>query len=467
MRRRRRSRTVFIAVLIPLALVLGVWLGGHPDCLPGFARETLVADTEGRIYEEAVDTIERDYYREIDRKELLDKSLESAVESLEDQFSHYFTPREYTNFQLDTEGRFEGVGMSVQRRQAGPARRGGLRRLAGEGGRPEAGRPHRQRQRPLAGGQDLRGVDGADQGPVRAPRSTLGVRDGKRVKELQLKRAKVDIPIVAEPDRALGRQEDRLGERSPASRPARARTSRPRCARSSRRAPRASCSTCATTAAGCSTRPSRSPRCSSRTAGSSPPRAARARSASTTPTGGAISRDDPGRRARRRGVGLRVGDRHRRAAGPQAREGRRHAHVRQGRLPGDRAARQRRRAGHHGRRVLHAVRRATSAAAACARAPASRRTSRPPTIRRRRATRRCEKALADGRRGDRRRPREARPLPRRRAVLRARQPRSTSTSRAAASASATSCRSRRAAAGGRGSCAGSGARTSRATCSTR
>ena len=72
-----------------------------------------MADSEGRLYEEAVDTIERDYYRKIDRKELLDKSLDAAVESLEDQFSHYFTPREYTNFQLDTEGRFEGVGMSV------------------------------------------------------------------------------------------------------------------------------------------------------------------------------------------------------------------------------------------------------------------------------------------------------------------------------------------------------------------
>src|ERR1700752_4481597 len=108
-----RPRTVLLAILIPLMLVLGVFLGGHPDALPGFARETLVADSDGRLYEEAVDTIQRDYYREIDRKQLLAKSLAAPVNSLEDQFSHYFTPREYNNFQLDTEGRFEGVGMTV------------------------------------------------------------------------------------------------------------------------------------------------------------------------------------------------------------------------------------------------------------------------------------------------------------------------------------------------------------------
>ena len=195
MRRRRRSRTVFIAVLIPIALVLGVWLGGHPDFLPNFARETLVADTEGRIYEEAVDTIERDYYRDIDRKELLDKSLESAVESLEDQFSHYFTPREYTNFQLDTEGRFEGVGMSVSAVEQGlrveevydgsPAKDGGLKPgdlIVSVNGRSLKGKTSEESTKLI------KGPSGTT--------VTLGVRDGKRVKELKLQRAKVDIPIV-------------------------------------------------------------------------------------------------------------------------------------------------------------------------------------------------------------------------------------------------------------------------------
>src|SRR3954454_12954325 len=114
MRPRRRLRVGFLAVLISIALILGIWLGGHPDFLPGAARDTLVADSDGRLYEQAVDTIERDYYRKVDRKQLLDKSFGAAVSSLQDQFSHYFSPKDYTSFQLDTEGRFEGVGMSVR-----------------------------------------------------------------------------------------------------------------------------------------------------------------------------------------------------------------------------------------------------------------------------------------------------------------------------------------------------------------
>jgi carboxyl-terminal processing protease len=184
-----------LAVLIPIALVLGVWLGGHPDFLPSFARETLVADTEGRIYEDAVDTIERDYYRDVDRQELLDKSLESAVESLEDQFSHYFTPREYTNFQLDTEGRFEGVGMSVRAVDEGlrvmevyagsPAKEGGLKPgdlIVSVNGRSLKGKTSEEST------ELIKGPSGTA--------VTLGVKDGKRTKELRLQRAKVDIPIV-------------------------------------------------------------------------------------------------------------------------------------------------------------------------------------------------------------------------------------------------------------------------------
>ena len=182
-------------VLVPIALVLGIWLGGHPDALPTVARETLVADTEGRIYEEALDAIERDYFREVDRKALLNRSLEAAVESLDDQFSHYFTPREYTNFQLDTEGRFEGVGMTVTTVRQGlrvqqvydnsPAKEGGLKVgdiIVSVNGTPLAGKSTEE-------------ATSLIKGPA-GTKVRLEVRTGKRTRTITLERAEVDIPIV-------------------------------------------------------------------------------------------------------------------------------------------------------------------------------------------------------------------------------------------------------------------------------
>ena len=188
----RRLRTTLLILFVPLALILGVWLGGHPDWLPGFARDSLVADTNGRLYEEAVDKIEADYYRKVDRAQLLDTSLEKAVESLDDQFSHYFSPKEYHAFQLDTEGAFEGVGMSVTAVDEGlrveqvydgsPAKEGGLKRgdvITSVNGKSLKGKSS-QESTTL-----IKGPAGTE--------VTLGLKDGRRLK---LKRAKVDIPIV-------------------------------------------------------------------------------------------------------------------------------------------------------------------------------------------------------------------------------------------------------------------------------
>jgi carboxyl-terminal processing protease len=183
------------AVLIPVALVLGVWLGGHPSLLPGFVRNAFVDDTQGRLYDEAIGTIQRDYYRPVNRGALLDTSLTAAVGSLQDQFSHYFSPRDYASFELDTEGRLEGVGMSVSTVKQGlrvedvfkgsPAQKGGLKVgdiIVAVNGRKLAGTTSDQATTLIKGrvGTTVR----------------LGIQEGARIKELRLKRAQVDIPVV-------------------------------------------------------------------------------------------------------------------------------------------------------------------------------------------------------------------------------------------------------------------------------
>src|SRR4051795_11805981 len=78
----RRLLTPLLALLVVIALVGGIYLGGHPGGLPGFVRDPLVGDSDARVYEEAVDKIAGDYYRKVDRKKLLNASLAAAVDSL-------------------------------------------------------------------------------------------------------------------------------------------------------------------------------------------------------------------------------------------------------------------------------------------------------------------------------------------------------------------------------------------------
>jgi carboxyl-terminal processing protease len=96
---------------------LGIWLGGHPGRCPGRCRDAFVSDERGRLYDQALDVIARDYYRPVDRKALLNTSVDAAVKSLHDRFSNYFDPQSYKSFQEATNGAFEGVGMNVE--QAG------------------------------------------------------------------------------------------------------------------------------------------------------------------------------------------------------------------------------------------------------------------------------------------------------------------------------------------------------------
>jgi carboxyl-terminal processing protease len=206
MRRRRRYLVPLLVLMLPVMLAVGIWLGGHPDNLPNAVRDTLVADTDGRTYEEAIDTLERDYYRKVDRKKLLDQSLDQAVNSLDDRFSHYFAPRDFTDFQAATEGRFEGVGMTVEEIDRGlrvltvyegsPADRGGLKPgdvITHVDGRSIAGQSSEESTTRIKGpaGSSVR----------------LTVRSKGETRELTLERAEVEIPVVkAEMRRSGGRK---------------------------------------------------------------------------------------------------------------------------------------------------------------------------------------------------------------------------------------------------------------------
>ena len=202
--RRRRSRTLVLVVLMPILLAVGVWLGGHPDNLPGFARDALVGDSEGRLYDEALDEIADNYYRRVDKDKLLDEGLAAGIKSLDDRFSAYFDPKTYKEFEAATEGSFEGVGLTVAEVERGlrvmtvfdgsPARRAGIRArdvITEVDGEPIAGKTAEQ-------------ATALIKGPAGTIVTLAVVTGSEAPRTLRLRRARVDVPVVESEMRRAG-----------------------------------------------------------------------------------------------------------------------------------------------------------------------------------------------------------------------------------------------------------------------
>ena len=56
---RRLSTLPVLLFIAIIALGLGIYLGGHPSSLPGPVRDALVQDSDGRVYDEAIDILTR------------------------------------------------------------------------------------------------------------------------------------------------------------------------------------------------------------------------------------------------------------------------------------------------------------------------------------------------------------------------------------------------------------------------
>jgi carboxyl-terminal processing protease len=112
----------------------GLWLGGHPKDLPGFARDLFVADHDTRVVNEAIDRVAHDYYRPVSRPALASSSIEGMLAGLHDPYSVYLPPRALREF--DQPASFSGIGIEVTHDHAGlqvarvfdssPAQRAGL-----------------------------------------------------------------------------------------------------------------------------------------------------------------------------------------------------------------------------------------------------------------------------------------------------------------------------------------------------
>jgi carboxyl-terminal processing protease len=109
--RKRQPLIAVLAVMLPILLVSGIWLGGHPEDLPAFVRSTFEVNHQTLVVDEAIARIASDYYRPIGKSQLANASIAGAVASLGDRFSHYLNPKEFHEF--DSPPSFTGIGVVV------------------------------------------------------------------------------------------------------------------------------------------------------------------------------------------------------------------------------------------------------------------------------------------------------------------------------------------------------------------
>jgi carboxyl-terminal processing protease len=107
-----RATTMLAVMAFLVALAGGLYLGGHPSDLPEPIRDVFVDETTS-AQADAIELIEENYTRKVPEDRLESGSLRGMVDALDDRFSHYFTPRQYSLFRESIGGEFSGVGMTV------------------------------------------------------------------------------------------------------------------------------------------------------------------------------------------------------------------------------------------------------------------------------------------------------------------------------------------------------------------
>ncbi len=161
---------VALAAALLAVLAAGLWLGGHPANLPSPLRDVFVDESAG-LTAEATELIEDNYYRKVDESELINSSLSGMARGLRrrfhDRFSEYFPPEVLERFNEAIEGRFSGIGLTVDQGQARAAGRKGLQGLARRKGGDRAGRRDRHGRRARHLRPQLDQIDRTDQGAGR------------------------------------------------------------------------------------------------------------------------------------------------------------------------------------------------------------------------------------------------------------------------------------------------------------
>ena len=190
-----RSSMAFLAAFcVVIAFVAGIVVGGTTGLTDSLGFES----SSERTRDVMIERIEEDFYKPVKDDKLEEASYDGIVRSLNDRFSHYFTPEETEQFQKAVnDPQFEGIGVSVAEHAKGlrivqvydgsPAKKTGLLKddlITEVAGKSIAGQPSD------VATSKIRGKAGT------SVRLTIVTPSTDREREVTIERAEVDIPAA-------------------------------------------------------------------------------------------------------------------------------------------------------------------------------------------------------------------------------------------------------------------------------
>jgi carboxyl-terminal processing protease len=195
--RRQRFPWPLAALAGLVILFVGVWFGGHPSWLPSPIRSAFVSrSSNDKLIDQVLGLLSKDYYRKIDRSQLVNKGLAAAVASLDDPYSHYFDPTDYQSFQNQDNPHLSGIGIDIESEPTGlrvltvfqgsPAAKAGLARgdlITAVGSTSLANRSNSFSAALITGRAGTR--------------VTLTVTSDKHRRTVTLTRAEITVPVAA------------------------------------------------------------------------------------------------------------------------------------------------------------------------------------------------------------------------------------------------------------------------------
>lgn len=99
--------------LAVIFLLIGIWLGGHPNNLPTPIRKSFLVSRNVALVNQALNVLTTRYYRPLDGSTLVDQGLSGMVASLDDPYSHYLDPVAYRERNQEPQQDLGGIGINT------------------------------------------------------------------------------------------------------------------------------------------------------------------------------------------------------------------------------------------------------------------------------------------------------------------------------------------------------------------